>query len=436
MNMIYSKIDTLLRRIKYIAVATILLLAAMLPSFVVHVSAQPLTDRSLKVTSTNPSDNMLAPDGTTYPVSGPGTLQPGDPRNGQKVGHEYTFTPATSGTLEGFTIEYCDSAFGYIGNGECADDPVGFDASAWGGKTVNIDGETFDVVANASNYLTLKLASGGTPLSVSSSTSIVLEFPATSTSFFVNPNTAYKNDPQTNGTYFAHISTFSNATNAQNAYSYLGTGDAPGIVDDGTVTNNVTTAIGIYTRVQETLNFSVEGHIDTDPSGPTPQNGSACSPLVRQGKITLGDGNNALSMQQAYFGKSYFRLSTNSANGTVVYYAGETLKSGSNTIDAIGTTRDISRPGNEQFGLAFDLTDNLVSNVGNGGDLTPEPAYSNNANGYAFDGSSSMIPKRLAASSGTVECDTGSIQYVANIAADTPAGIYQTKINYIASPSY
>jgi hypothetical protein len=56
---------------------------------------------------------------------------------------------------------------------------------------------------------------------------------------------------------------------------------------------------------------------------------------------------------------------------------------------------------------------------------------------YAFDETSQQIPVALATeSSQVVDCVTAKMRYVANIAATTPAGIYTTKINYIAAPQY
>jgi len=56
---------------------------------------------------------------------------------------------------------------------------------------------------------------------------------------------------------------------------------------------------------------------------------------------------------------------------------------------------------------------------------------------YAFDETSQQIPVALASeSSQVVDCVTAKMRYVANIAATTPAGIYTTKINYIAAPQY
>lgn len=56
---------------------------------------------------------------------------------------------------------------------------------------------------------------------------------------------------------------------------------------------------------------------------------------------------------------------------------------------------------------------------------------------FAFDPLSDTIPRAIATESAqVVDCVTAKMRYVGNIAATTPAGIYTTKINYIAAPQY
>lgn len=56
---------------------------------------------------------------------------------------------------------------------------------------------------------------------------------------------------------------------------------------------------------------------------------------------------------------------------------------------------------------------------------------------FAFDETSNTIPVGIATQdTQVVDCVTGKMRYIANIAATTPAGIYTTKINYIAAPQY
>ena len=56
---------------------------------------------------------------------------------------------------------------------------------------------------------------------------------------------------------------------------------------------------------------------------------------------------------------------------------------------------------------------------------------------FAFDETSNQIPVAMATEdTEVVDCVTGKVRYIANIAATTPAGIYTTKVNYIAAPQY
>ncbi len=56
---------------------------------------------------------------------------------------------------------------------------------------------------------------------------------------------------------------------------------------------------------------------------------------------------------------------------------------------------------------------------------------------FAFDPTSMLVPVPLASQDNqVVNCVTGKMRYIANIEATTPAGIYTTKINYIAAPQY
>ena len=56
---------------------------------------------------------------------------------------------------------------------------------------------------------------------------------------------------------------------------------------------------------------------------------------------------------------------------------------------------------------------------------------------FKFAKASSHTPEPIAQQNETVvSCATAKMRYVANIGADTPAGVYTTKINYLAAPQY
>jgi hypothetical protein len=63
--------------------------------------------------------------------------------------------------------------------------------------------------------------------------------------------------------------------------------------------------------------------------------------------------------------------------------------------------------------------------------------YSSTNAQFAFDPLSDTIPAPIATeSTQVVDCVSAKMRYIGNIAATTPAGIYTTKINYIAAPQY
>jgi hypothetical protein len=212
-----------------------------------------------------------------------------------------------------------------------------------------------------------------------------------------------------------------------------------------------------------------------------------CDPVqnVNGNRLNLGDPNAeySLSTDKGWDVYSYWRLSSNSSGGASVYYSGNTL---ANTVgDEIEDVENkaISTPGTEQFGLGFvDANKKINLTTGAASDITPAADYtgavSNSkpfvtiagqvagqndfsinqtaANDYKdatgtldnglrgagtaqfkFKKSSLLIPELIAQeNTDVISCATAKMRYVGNIAADTPAGVYTTKVNYLASPQY
>jgi len=78
----------------------------------------------------------------------------------------------------------------------------------------------------------------------------------------------------------------------------------------------------------------------------------------------------------------------------------------------------------------------IVNPVANVYDVAKDAALVDRAQ-FAFDDTSNLIPVAIAGESDkVVDCASAKVRYIANIAATTPAGIYTTKINYIAAPQY
>jgi len=210
---------------------------------------------------------------------------------------------------------------------------------------------------------------------------------------------------------------------------------------------------------------------------------------INNNRLNLGNPNAEYSLEtgKAWDVNSYWRLSSNSSGGATVYYSGNTL---ANTVgDEIaeaGATKVASTPGTEQFGLAFvdagdattDPLDPALTTLINNpddryhiprsfpfrtlltqttgeydiSDLPTQPISEEYNSGtgtiddgaglpgeasFAFQKSSLTTPVPIAQQNDQViSCSTAKMRYVANIGADTPAGVYTTKINYLAAPQY
>lgn len=214
--------------------------------------------------------------------------------------------------------------------------------------------------------------------------------------------------------------------------------------------------------------------------------------------IALGDPSleYSLSTNKAADGWSLWRLSTNSAFGGTVYYSGDTLRSTENTvIDPIGTTAKQALFGSNQFGLALDTQyptyaagvftspakhtyydlhpldasygtqyqanssgsnpwpqfglENMAAQSpydlggGNGtaagGSILAADGAGNGSAGpsFAFASGANAVPQEIATqASNVIECSTGQVRYLADVAGYTAAGIYTTKINFLAAPQY
>jgi hypothetical protein len=411
-NNVINKLAYFLHQSSFAVVAAVFLFTLTLMNgfWFNHASAAQITSRSLSLSS---SANGSIAVGT----AGTGT-------NGQKARYTFNFTMPTSGAVGSVLFQFCKTPF----PGTLCETPDGLNAATVASKTsVAFTGFSVDTTTNLTgapwgcsgttpgrtNCIALTDA---TPTTVTGAATV--SFGGGASDYITNPTTD-------NQTFYARITTYSDA-----AYTTA--------VDTGTVVNSTAQQIDITAKVQETLNFSV----GVTPVAP---NGNTCTPLSDSGALALGDANGVLSSLQAYSAYSYFRINTNANGGTKVYYSGDTLKSGANSIAAIGTSAAVSDVGASQFGLAIDDT-NTVSGSGHSFTSLAATAPYNNGDGtivepggtaqFAFDTASLTTPVEIATTSSVIACDTGSVRYLGNISTTTPPGIYTTSITYLAVPVF
>jgi len=235
----------------------------------------------------------------------------------------------------------------------------------------------------------------------------------------------------------------------------------------------------VLTGVGRPAHGSCSTLLMADPQGPGVTNSTTYNNQPHN-VLQLGDPNAEYSLKTnlAYDVNSYWRLSSNSSGGATVYYTGHTL---TNTVgDEIAPLTDTvaggkeSITGTEQFGLAiqqdgtagvFAVDGDSYGSTSTAGDfaklvaddadpvkshlpqlypLVPVTNYSNGAGvltttdpKFAFNAHADSYAVPIASeTTDVVNCVTAKMRYVANIAATTPAGIYTTKINFVASPQY
>lgn len=494
----YKLKDIARRSTALVAAVTMLsgVVSAAVPALASADALNPLTERSLMLSSSSPGHHFV--DGSGNSTYAP----PGSGPNGKKTGETFTFKVSTDSTgagpgIKAFSLQYCDTPAGQCmspGNGPLASttssslnvnyasNPVegtDFSVSYMNGSTLtpstgwtmtadrladgvatNGVGASDDADINAKNYIIL---SNSTPngMEIPAGTQVAIKFNASETNYITNPGA---------GAFFVKINDF----DTDNAGDIDPIADTDHHIIDGgvTVANVMNDSIQIQTKVLETMSFSV-GTTNPDTvihTGGGTLNHGSCDAITTNAPINLGNENAeySLSPSRAYDGFSYWRLASNSSNGATVYYAGYTLKNtNQDEIQAIHAGDGIaatSNPGSEQFGLAiqqdskdtYDTSDTpdlddvdhnvltpLVADakyaLGNGSINSDDPvdtAHPDPAQ-FAFKSDANTNPVAIATEPDRViHCATAKMRYLANIAPDTPAGIYTSKINYIASPQY
>lgn len=436
-------LTNLVRRASAASMALLLIICMLITLKPMHAEAGLVTSRSLRLSSSANGTVSTDSAGTSVPA--------GEGGNGARARHTVTFTMDTNNaTIGSMLIIYCTSP---ILQSSCTT-PTGLTAANItsvtvngldGSQTFSLDTTTTNSGLNAIGSISSNGVCNGTGASVVRENCIPMTrtIAATETGKptasiqYGGTNTNYIQNPTLdNYSFYARLIIFSGT-----AYT--------GQVDYGGLAAATAEQIDIMAKVQEILNFSVG-------NTPTARVQPACTPISSGNEITIGDTNSVLSTLQAFANHTYFRINTNTVNGTKVFYSGRTLESGIADINpmpiaiagppAQGTQ---SQPGSEQFGLALDSSRTDPDNNGEDkgyvfNNMTRTAPYHEGhgtitASGtarFVFDTNSITTPVEIASSTGGIDCDTGAVRYIANVSTSTPAGIYRTTITFIALGTY
>ncbi len=202
---------------------------------------------------------------------------------------------------------------------------------------------------------------------------------------------AVTNPSATNATFFARMTTYSDATWTT-------------AVDTGTFASSTAGQVTITATIDETLTFTLA---------------SATVPLGALSSATTGTGTSTMS------------ASTNATSGYAISVNGSTLTSGANTIAALGTNT-ASTQGAAQFGmnLMANTTPPIGSNVSGSGGGLPAANY-NTANSFRF-----VTGETVASAAAATNANTYTVSYIANVPATQQAGAYSTTLTYIATATF
>jgi hypothetical protein len=212
------------------------------------------------------------------------------------------------------------------------------------------------------------------------------------------------NPTATNATFYAIISTYSNA-------------DFTGMIDTGSIALSTSTQVQVSLTVDEALTFCAGTSIT----------GQNCA-TISGNFVDLGHG----STTSTATGTSVIAASTNGSAGYTITVTGSTLTSGANTITALSSGGG-STIGTKQFGLnlAGGNTAPAVGVAVSGSGTGAATTNFGTDNNFRFASGNTV-----ASATGPTNANTFTIGYIANIDGMTPPGVYNTILTYTAMANY
>lgn len=325
----------------------------------------------------------------------------------------------TTFTLKGIVVDFCSNS-PIIGD-SCTI-PASFDVGGGGTPAVTL-------VTGLTPTWTAASANSGRTLLLTNATGDSMTANTTDVEFDI---TTVTNPATTNTTFYARILAYANDSGADSPATY--TAGSPGAASDaGGIALSTAQQITITSKVQERLVFCVYTGVNCAAGGSA---------------VALGDTNGVLDPAGPYVDKNtQFDIATNASQGVAIRIKGDTLKSGSFDVAAIGGTAAASNPANEQFGFCSYQT------AGSG--LTPAAPYDDsNCNTttqsagtgtpggagtaqFAFNtANTNTTYGDVFANKTAGSTSSGVLAFIGNISNTTEAGIYSTTLIFVATGTY
>ncbi|MDB5169765.1 MAG: hypothetical protein JWN82_161 [Candidatus Saccharibacteria bacterium] len=416
---IQKSLETIRRPLLFLAVLGMLFAALPATVLAAAVGGQ-VQERSVTLSDNGASGGTIA--------SGVGS--------GVNVTYRVTFTAATSYTLRGVVLDFCDgTGTPIIGDASC-DAPTDFNL----GVTPTIDTTNYVVGASTTAGLgtgwTATSANSGQTFSMTKSAGTALTSGTTYT-FAISGVT----NPSAIGTFYARLLTYSSATVGIGTYAH----DSPGTYQDyGGFALSTSEIVQVSAKVQEALTFCVSGLY----SGAAPPNcGATATPA-----ITLGHGTNNTLGPDVIDQQPIFTLtSTNAVNGLTIRMrsalacGGLSMDAGATCgIPAVGggaSTWSVMTAGTAAFGMychdgsggtgSLNCDDNYVDRGG-----SADPNTFGMDTSTVGDNVTSTYGDVVAHASGPVSTMLNQYDFAATAGNTTPAGLYTTNLAMIATGSF
>lgn len=364
-----------MKRALYMAAALTMATASVVSSLVESAYAGQVTTRSIQM-----SDSNQGTTGVTYKV---------------------TFTPAGTYTAKGIVIDFCDSS---PLPGDSCTLPTGF--SLTGSPTIanaspNPTGNWTAASSNTNRTLTLTNTTG-----ISATTGTPVTFEITTVT---NPTTD-------NHSFYARIFTYTSTTTG---YTTGGSGNEGSYTDYGGVALSTGKVINITAKVQETLSFCVFNTTCGDDPSFTIGHTAGTTTIIDSSVVDTATAK--------------FSISTNANGGVAIRMKGDTLKSGTNDIDAKTTAGSIVA-GTENFGFYVSTSGtNLVTDNSYG---TAATAYQLINTGGGAGDVTTTYGGQFAHLTAPASNSNTTLTFGATASNTTPAGTYTAAEQLIATGTF
>lgn len=326
--------------------------------------------------------------------------------------HSVGFTTVTDAqTLAAIVIKYC--ANNPIIGDTCTA-PTGF-ATNTATLTIGTQTGTTDMAINTTlSTANIVVLTDGTPVSITD-LAINIVLGNGSTNGMTNPTNS-------NTTFYARILLFSTAPTATQVTDPAHENTAWDAGGTAMATANV---LNVTAKVQETLVFCVYTGLNCGAGG---------------NAIALGDANGVLSDTTVTYTKTAnYDLASNALGGVVVRLKGNTLRSGTFSIDPHGEgtggacVADSTLTSVEQFGIRV-----TAYGTGQQDPLAADDAYDCLAGNHKFTlaETNTTYGQDFVRTIGATDKSTSTFELAAKAAGTTEAGIYTTTLQMIATATY